>query len=73
MMCPAFAQEEVCTHHGWMALAQDLADAGHAVIRFDWLGTGNGADADLTVDGMVEDVLAAAALWRDRRARDVWC
>jgi alpha-beta hydrolase superfamily lysophospholipase len=60
MMCPAFAQEEVCTHHGWMALAQDLADAGHAVIRFDWLGTGNGADADLTVDGMVEDVLAAA-------------
>lgn len=60
VMCPAFAQEDVCTHHGWMTLAGQLAGAGHAVIRFDWLGTGNGADADLSVDGMVDDVLAAA-------------
>lgn len=61
VMCSAFAQEEVCTHHGWMALAQDMADAGHAVIRFDWLGTGNSGDGPgVTVDGMVEDVLAAA-------------
>jgi pimeloyl-ACP methyl ester carboxylesterase len=60
VMCPAFAQEEVCTHHGWMALAQDLAAAGHSVIRFDYLGTGNGADADLTVAGLADDVVAAA-------------
>jgi pimeloyl-ACP methyl ester carboxylesterase len=60
VMCPAFAQEEVCLHHGWMALAQDLAQAGHSVIRFDWLGSGNSADAELSVPGMVEDVLAAA-------------
>ncbi len=60
VMCPAFAQEEVCTHHGWMALAQDLAQAGHAVLRFDYRGTGNGADADLSIEGMVEDALAAA-------------
>lgn len=60
VICPAFAQEEVCTRHGWMALADLLAGAGHAVLRFDYLGTGHSADCELSVAGMIEDVLAAS-------------
>lgn len=60
VICPAFAQEEICTRHGWMALADQLARAGHAVLRFDYLSTGHSADGDLSVAGMVEDVLIAS-------------
>lgn len=60
VICPAFAQEEVCTRYGWMALADLLAGAGHAVLRFDYLGTGHSADGELSLAGMIEDVLAAS-------------
>lgn len=65
VICPAFAQEEICTRHGWLVLADLLAGAGHAVLRFDYLGTGHSADGELSVAGMVEDVLAASCTLAD--------
>ena len=64
VLCPAFAQEEVCTHHGLMALADRLAMAGMPTIRFDYRGTGDSVSDDVTLDGLVADTAHAAAVLR---------
>lgn len=67
VLCPAFAQEEVCTHHGLMLLAEQLAAAGFPTIRFDFAGTGDSAGADVTLDGLVADAQRAADCLRQQR------
>ncbi|NIJ28151.1 alpha/beta superfamily hydrolase [Sphingomonas insulae] len=68
VLCPAFAQEEVCTHHGMMALADRLAAAGVPAIRFDYRDTGDGiGDGDgVALDRLVADARSAAAVLRDQ-------
>ncbi len=66
ILCSAFAQEEVCTHHGLMALASDLAAAGHPTIRFDYRGTGDSDDVDVTLDTLGDDVARAADCLRQQ-------
>ena len=68
VLCPAFAQEEVCTHHGLMALADQLAAAGLPTIRFDYRGTGDSRSDDVTLDGLVADAAHAAAVLRQECA-----
>lgn len=65
VLCPAFAQEEVCTHHGLMALGEALAARRVAAVRFDYGGTGDSIDGPVTLDGLVADAEAAAAWLRD--------
>ena len=64
VLCPAFAQEEVCTHHGLMALGEALAARGVPTIRFDYGGTGDSIDGAVTLDGLIGDTVAAAACLR---------
>lgn len=68
VLCPAFAQEEVCTHHGMMALADQLAHAGLPTIRFDYRDTGDGTGdgAGVSIDGLIADARTAAAVLRDQ-------
>lgn len=66
VLCPAFAQEEVCTHHGMMELAERLAAAGLPTLRFDYRGTGDSADVAVSVATMVEDVARAVDCLRQQ-------
>nr|WP_277924507.1 alpha/beta fold hydrolase [Sphingomonas sp. CROZ-RG-20F-R02-07] len=66
VLCPAFAQEEVCTHYGMMALAERLAAAGFPTLRFDPRGTGDSVAAEATLDGLVDDAVRAADCLRQR-------
>lgn len=60
VLCPAFAQEEVCTHYGLMALADALAAAGLPTMRFDYAGTGDSGDEAIDLAGMTADAVHAA-------------
>ncbi len=49
--------EEMCTRKFWRILAEDLAEAGIASLRFDYAGTGDALD--------VADARQSLALWQD--------
>ena len=66
VLCAAFAQEEICTHHGLMLLADRLAAAGMPTIRFDYRGTGDSADGETTLETLAEDVARAADCLRQQ-------
>lgn len=63
LLCPPFGQESIRTHRLYRVLAERLARAGHAVLRFDYRGTGDsaGEDTDGTLTGWCDDLLAAHA------------
>jgi predicted alpha/beta hydrolase len=46
LLCPAYGREEVSSHRSLRHLALQLAAAGLPVLRFDYLNTGDSADAD---------------------------
>lgn len=61
LLCNPFGQEAVRVHRLYRVLADRLADAGHAVLRFDLQGTGD-ADGDDETPGLgawTRDVLRA--------------
>jgi alpha/beta superfamily hydrolase len=60
VLCPAFAQEEMCTHYGLMALADELAAKGLPTLRFDYRGTGDSVAAELSLAGFIADAQRAA-------------
>jgi uncharacterized protein len=61
VVCNAFGQEAIRAHRFQRSLAERLARAGHAVLRFDYFGTGDsmGEDADGDLDGWSGDLLTA--------------
>lgn len=61
ILCNAFGQEAIRAHRFQRLLAERLTRAGHAVLRFDYYGTGDsmGDDADVNLDGWSQDLLAA--------------
>jgi alpha/beta superfamily hydrolase len=66
VLCPAFGQEEVCTHHGLMALAERLAAAGLPTLRFDYRGTGDATPGEPTLAAMRADIVRAADCLRQQ-------
>ena len=72
VLCAAFAQEEICTHHGLMLLADRLAAAGMPTLRFDYLGTGDSADigtgVDVSLASLSDDVAHAVDALRQECA-----
>ena len=64
VLCPPLGKEHVDTYRGLRVLGQRLAAIGIAVVRFDYLGTGDSA-GDQAADSAVADYLASI-----RRAGD---
>ena len=60
VICSALAQEEVCSRYGAMLLADRLAQAGCPTLRFDYRGTGDSIDAELSVARLTADIARAA-------------
>ncbi|SAK91637.1 alpha/beta hydrolase [Caballeronia fortuita] len=62
VLCNTFGHEYVWTYSGMRYLADALAARGISVLRFDYMGTGDSAGADLAPDqfeSSVDDVSAA--------------
>lgn len=76
VLCNAFGQEAVRAHRLMRVLAERLARAGHAVLRFDYHGTGDspGDDIDGDLEGWAGDLLEADLELRSRGgpAPTVW-
>lgn len=64
LVCMPLLQEGIRCQRALWALSEALAAAGLEVLRFDWFGSGDsgGDSVQLRVDGMVDDIAAAAAL-----------
>lgn len=61
LVCSPFFREAISAHRFQRVLADRLARNGHAVLRFDYFGTGDspGDDLDVDLDGCVGDVVVA--------------
>jgi pimeloyl-ACP methyl ester carboxylesterase len=61
LVCSPFFQEAISAHRFQRVLADRLGRNGHAVLRFDYFGTGDspGDDLDVDLDGSVGDVVVA--------------
>src|SRR5690606_7962974 len=68
LLCNPFGQEAVRIHRFFRVLADRLARAGVACLRFDYHASGEslGEDHEADLDRWVQDVLAADALLRQR-------
>jgi uncharacterized protein len=68
VICNPFGQEAIRAHRVLRVLADRLARQGHAVLRFDYFGTGDstGDDAQGDLAGWFTDVIAADAELRRR-------
>ncbi|WP_158883334.1 alpha/beta hydrolase [Rhodanobacter sp. L36] len=62
LLCPPFGQDLIRTHRLYRQLAQTLAAAGIAVMRFDYSGSGDSAGSSIDVDWnqCIADTVAAA-------------
>ncbi|WP_027506968.1 alpha/beta fold hydrolase [Rhodococcus sp. UNC23MFCrub1.1] len=67
VLCPSMGKEHVDTYRGLKLLAQELAAAGFAVLRFDYLGVGDsGGDQNdaAAMDGWLASIGDAVSLVR---------
>jgi dienelactone hydrolase len=76
VICQPFGQEAIRAHRLFRVLADRLARAGVAVLRFDYYGTGDspGDDTDAELEGWRRDVCAAHEELRRRAGarRIIW-
>ena len=63
LLCNDFGQEAIRTHRFMRVLAERLARLGHAVLRFDYYGSGDsmGDDSEADLEGWRADLLQADA------------
>ena len=74
LICPPLAKEHFDTVRGLRLLADRIASAGFAVLRFDYYGTGDSAlssERDDIVSQWLESIQHAAAYLRDLSAGDL--
>ena len=66
VICDPFAEEKKCAHRPLTDVARALADAGFAVLRFDYRGCGDseGEFGDCSPAGWIADTLAAVEFAR---------
>ncbi|MGL4573190.1 MAG: serine aminopeptidase domain-containing protein [Burkholderiaceae bacterium] len=71
LICNPFGQEAIRTHRLLRVAAEKLAQAGYAVMRFDYFGTGDsaGQDDQTDLDGWLADICAADEKIRQRSAQ----
>lgn len=67
VLCAPWGQEYLRSQRSFKLLGDRLAQAGCDVLRFDYYGTGDsaGEGEDITLDGLVEDTLAAVEELQD--------
>jgi uncharacterized protein len=63
LLCSPFGQEAIQSHRTFKVLADRLVRAGHAVLRFDYFGTGDseGEDTEVALASWCEDIGVANA------------
>ncbi|MGZ3449425.1 MAG: alpha/beta fold hydrolase [Polyangiales bacterium] len=63
LLCNPFGEEAVRAHRIYRVLANRLSRAGHAVLRFDYLGTGDssGSAEETNLDDWIASVVMATA------------
>lgn len=68
LMCHGFTGHKVESHRLFVHAARHLAQHGFAVLRFDFLGSGDseGRFEEMTIRGEVEDALNALAFLREQ-------
>lgn len=61
LVCPPLGEEAIRAHRALFLLSERLAEAGVAVLRFDYLGTGDshGSGHDIDFDTMCADIASA--------------
>jgi alpha-beta hydrolase superfamily lysophospholipase len=59
LLLAPFGYEELCTRATWRALAESIAAAGHACLRFDYPGTADALDPVGDPDGISDWFVAA--------------
>lgn len=75
LLCNPFGEESIRSFRPMKKLAELLAAEGHAVLRFDYYGTGDSAgdDSELDPARMAEDIILADEELRDlSEARDIY-
>ena len=76
VLCNPFGQEAVRAQRAFRVLAERLSRAGHAVLRFDYYGSGDsmGDDLDADLDGWAADLRAAdkELRTRDGAGQTIW-
>lgn len=74
VICPTLGREYQDSYRGLKLLAQQLCATGFAVLRFDYLGTGDSTGdqyCDDAVDGYLDSIRAAVEYLRDSGMRSV--
>lgn len=75
VLCSPYGHEDTWSRKALRTLAEQLCAHGFTVLRFDYIGTGDSADAEESnniIDAAVDDVCAAVArLKEDSRITDV--
>ncbi len=68
VFCSAFVEEKLWAHRVFVRFARLLAQKGVAVLRFDYMGTGDsqGESEDATVETHLADIAAAVQELRER-------
>lgn len=68
LLCTADGEERAWSHRTYVHLARLLAERGHCVLRFEYMGHGDssGTYEEATVETRVADTLAAVELLRRR-------
>jgi pimeloyl-ACP methyl ester carboxylesterase len=63
IMSHPFGEEKLWSHRVFVSMARALADRGHAVLRFDYMGAGDsdGMTEDTTLETHLSDIGAAVA------------
>lgn len=74
IICPPLGKEHIDTYSGLKLLAQQLSSAGFAVLRFDYLGTGDSAreqGSDSALDDYLSSIDEAVAYLRRSGVGDI--
>lgn len=68
VFCSPFAEEKLWAHRVFVNFARDLADQGHPVLRFDYMGNGDseGDFKDCSVETKLSDIHRVVRTLRER-------
>lgn len=69
VLCNPLGYEAICAHSAYRVLAERLAEAGFATLRFDYAGTGDSAGDEREPGRMAAALASVQAAFAEARAR----